>query len=61
MLAFSAGSQIWLLDVPAGVVRGPYSADGDVVGLGFADARRLFAARINGPLTAFDAATGKRD
>jgi hypothetical protein len=61
MLAFSAGSQIWLLDVAFGVVRGPYSADGAVIGLGFADERKLFAARINGPLTAFDAATGKRD
>jgi hypothetical protein len=61
MLAFSAGSRIWLLDVPAGVVRGPYSAGGAVIGLGFADERKLFAARINRPLAAFDAATGKRD
>jgi hypothetical protein len=61
MLAFSAGQQIWLFDVPAGVVRGPYSAGGAVIGLGFADERKLFAARINGPLAAFDAATGKRD
>ncbi len=59
MLAFSAGPRIWVFD--GATVRGPYSADANVVGLGFADARRLFAARMKGPLTAFDAATGKRD
>jgi hypothetical protein len=58
-VAFSAGPRIWLFDGEA--VRGPYTADANVVGLGFADARRLFAARIKGPLMAFDAATGKRD
>lgn len=55
-LAFSAGPRIWLYDTSAASVRGPYSAGGDVVGLGFADARRLFAARASGQLTAFDAA-----
>lgn len=58
-VAFSAGPRIWLFD--GETVRGPYSADANVVGLGFADTRRLYAARMNGPLTAFDAATGKRD
>ena len=61
MLAFTAGSRLWLYDAPAGVVRGPYDAGGDVVGLGFANARRLYAAHPSGPLTPFDAATGKRD
>jgi hypothetical protein len=58
-VAFSAGPRIWVLDGDS--VRGPYSTDANVVGLGFADARRLFAARMNGPLMAYDAATGKRD
>jgi len=58
-VAFSAGPRIWLFD--RDTVRGPYAADANVVGLGFADARRLFAARMKGPLMAFDAATGKRD
>ena len=58
-LAFSAGPRIWVFD--GDTVRGPYSADANVVGLGFADARRLFAARMNGPLMAYDASTGKRD
>jgi hypothetical protein len=58
-VAFSAGPRIWTYDGDS--VRGPYSADANVVGLGFADARRLFAARMNGPLMAYDAATGKRD
>ena len=57
--AFSAGPRIWLFDGES--VRGPYAADANVVGLGFADARRLFAARMKGPLMAYDAATGKRD
>lgn len=57
--AFSAGPRIWTFDGDA--VRGPYSAEANVVGLGFADARRLFAARMKGPLMAYDAATGKRD
>ena len=58
-VAFSAGPRIWLFDGDS--VRGPYAADANVVGLGFADARRLYAARMKGPLMAFDAATGKRD
>ena len=58
-VAFSAGPRIWVFN--GETVRGPYSADANVVGLGFADARRLFAARMNGPLTAFDTLTGKRD
>jgi hypothetical protein len=58
-VAFSAGPRIWVFDGDS--VRGPYSTDANVVGLGFADARRLFAARMNGPLMAYDAATGKRD
>jgi hypothetical protein len=58
-VAFSAGRRIWLFDRET--VRGPYAADAPVIGLGFADARRLFAARIDGPLMAYDAATGKRD
>jgi hypothetical protein len=58
-LAFSAGPRIWLFDGES--VRGPFSADANVVGLGFADARRLYAARMKGPLIAFDAVTGKRD
>lgn len=57
-VAFSAGPRIWVLDGDS--VRGPYAAPANIVGLGFADARRLFAARMNGPLIAFDAATGKR-
>ncbi|MDX6518660.1 MAG: hypothetical protein QOF50_1506 [Gaiellaceae bacterium] len=60
-LAFSGGSRVWLYDTVTGTARGPYSAGGNVVGLGFADARRLFAARSNGRLTAVDATTGKRD
>ncbi len=60
-LAFSAGPRIWLFDPAGGRVRGPYPAGGAVVGLGFADTRRLFAAHPAGRLTAFDAATGKRD
>lgn len=59
MLAFSAGSQVWLLDVPFSTVRGPYSADRAVVGLGFAG-DRLFAAQADGKLASFDAATGRR-
>ncbi|MDQ5820449.1 MAG: hypothetical protein M3540_03315, partial [Actinomycetota bacterium] len=55
-LAFSAGSRVWLYDTSAATVRGPFSAGGDVVGLGFANARRLFAARAGGTLAAFDAA-----
>jgi hypothetical protein len=58
-LAFSAGPRIWFFDGDS--VRGPYSADANVVGLGFADAKRLYAARMKGPLMAYDAATGKRD
>lgn len=58
-VAFSSGPRIWLFD--GETVRGPYSADANVVGLGFADARRLYAARMKGPLIAFDAATGKRN
>ena len=58
-VAFSAGPRIWVFG--GETVRGPYSADANVIGLGFADARRLFAARMNGPLMAYDAATGKRD
>lgn len=58
-VAFSAGQRIWTYD--GETVRGPYSAGASVVGLGFADARRLYAARMKGPLMAFDAATGKRD
>jgi hypothetical protein len=58
-VAFSAGRRIWVFD--GDTVRGPHSVAANVVGLGFADARRLFAARMNGPLMAYDAATGKRD
>jgi hypothetical protein len=58
-VAFSAGPRIWVFDGDS--VRGPYSADANVVGLGFADARRLYAARMKGPLIVFDAVTGKRD
>jgi hypothetical protein len=58
-IAFSAGPRIWVYDGDS--VRGPYSAEANVVGLGFADAKRLYAARMNGPLMAYDAATGKRD
>jgi hypothetical protein len=58
-IAFSAGPRIWTFD--GATVRGPYTAEANVVGLGFADARWLYAARMNGPLMAFDAATGKRD
>ncbi len=57
-VAFSAGPRIWLFD--GETVRGPYSADANVVGLGFANARRLYAAHARGPLSAFDATTGKR-
>lgn len=56
-VAFSAGPRIWIFD--GETVRGPYSADANVLGLGFADARRLYAAHARAPLTAFDAATGK--
>lgn len=60
-LYFSAGSGLWAYDAAYGVVRGPYSAGGRIVGFGYgARDRTIHALRADGRMITFDAATGRR-
>lgn len=61
MLAFSAGSSVWLYDAAYGIVRAVQSSDKPVIGLGFAPGgRRLLVVRRHGAPLFLDASTGKR-
>jgi hypothetical protein len=60
-LYFSAGRDLWAYDAAYGVVRGPYSTGGRIVGVGYGSAdRQVFAVRKDGRMIAFRAATGER-
>jgi len=61
MLAFSAGTFVWLYDTAFGRVRPVASFGHAVLGLGFGpDGRRLLVVQRHGPPVFLDAATGKR-
>jgi hypothetical protein len=61
MLAFSAGTFVWLYDTAFGVVRPVTSFGHSVLGLGFRpDGRRLLVVQRRGPTVFLDAATGGR-
>jgi hypothetical protein len=60
-LYFSAGNRLWAYDAAYGLVRGPYSTNGRIVGVGYgARDRKIFAVKANGRMLAFDASTGRR-
>ena len=60
-LYFSAGNGLWAYDAAYGRVRGPYSTNGRIVGVGYgARDKKVFAVKANGRMLAFDAATGGR-
>jgi len=61
MLAFSAGTFVWLYDTAFGIVRAEKSFKRSIIGLGFRpDGRRLLVVPQRGPTVFLDAATGKR-
>jgi hypothetical protein len=59
MLYFANGRSVWRYDTTRGTVRGPFFAPGPVLGFAFSrDGRKLFAARADGGVAAFDAERG---
>ena len=61
MLAFSAGTFVWLFDTAFGIVRAEKSFKRSIIGLGFRpDGRRLLVVPQRGPTIFLDAATGNR-
>lgn len=60
-LYFSAGNGLWAYDAAYGIVRGPYTTEGRIVGVGYGRGdRRIFAVKASGEMLAFEAASGKR-
>ena len=60
-LYFSAGNGLWAYDEAYGLVRGPYSTGGQIVGFGYGPGdRTIHALRTDGEMLRFDAATGRR-
>jgi hypothetical protein len=60
-LYFSNGRLLWAYDAAYGVVRGPYTTGGEIVGLGYgAEDRTLHVVRKDGSMLSFVAATGQR-
>jgi len=59
MLFFTSGRRLWAYDTAFDVLHGPVSAGSPILGLAFSrDGRRIFAARTDGGVAAFDAARG---
>jgi hypothetical protein len=60
-LYFSAGTGLWAYDAAYGVVRGPYSTGGRIIGFGYGPRdRTVHAVLANGRMLTFAAATGRR-
>jgi len=61
MLAFSAGTFVWLYDTAFGIVRAETTFTHSVLGLGFRpDGRRLLVVQRHGPPVFLDSSTGER-
>jgi WD40 repeat protein len=59
MLYVASGRRLWALDSAFGVVRGPYRAASEVVGIGVSrDDRLLYAAKSGGGVLVLDARNG---
>jgi len=60
MLYFTSGRRLWGYDTAFDVLHGPMIAGSAIIGLAFShDGRRLFAARADGGVAAFDVARAK--
>jgi hypothetical protein len=58
-LYFARGRSLWALDSAFGVIRGPYTTQNELVGLGFSrDDRLLYAAKAGGGVVVLDARNG---
>jgi hypothetical protein len=60
VLFFTSGRTLWSYDTVFDVLRGPVRAGSPIIGLAFShDGRRVFAARADGGVAAFDAKRAK--